>query len=137
LPSEGLTGAVCCELDDVPNFEASLLKGERSLDREVKEEVMVLSRDFTPACKVSSFCLRSAIPADLDNLFGSSSEIDFRNERIASLFPSVTVELLVHSGGSFSRSAASQKIKGIESSISSLSSASTICKNCVKQRSLV
>ena len=81
MPSEGLTEAVCCELDDVdkvPNFETFLLKEERSLDREVKE-VMVLSREFIPACKVSSFCLRSAISADLDSLVGSSSEIDFRD----------------------------------------------------------
>ena len=75
---------------------------------------MVLSRDFIPAYKVSSFCLRSAIPADLDSLVGSSSEIDFRDEMIASLLPFGTMELLVHREGNFSRSAASQKIKRIE-----------------------
>ena len=67
--SGDLTEATCCELDIEPNFEASLLKEERSLDREVIAEVTALSRDFISACIVSSFCLsRSATLSDLDNL---------------------------------------------------------------------
>ena len=54
MPSGDLTEAIYCELDIEPNFEASLLKEERSLDREVIAEVTALSRDFISACIVST-----------------------------------------------------------------------------------
>ena len=45
------------DVDEVPNFEASLLNEERSLDKEVKE-VMVLLRESILACKVSRFLVK-------------------------------------------------------------------------------
>ena len=54
LPSKGLAEAAGCELDRVLTFEVSPFREERLLDREVREEVTVLSRDFISACMLSS-----------------------------------------------------------------------------------